>query len=186
MYLLYQVPGGKCKPNETSRQGAVRETFEEMGIDLKPRRLKFIAHDPKFDCNIYAHKIINVIPEQRELEEMSPWCQYPQQSFKILKERNKLTPSLIIFYWKIMEKIDFTLGYDYQVLGDGNIPRDVVKTITIPTLVMVGEKGMEFMHVTAAQLAKVMPNAEYKTLKGQMHQPKAEAMAPVLTAFFNN
>jgi ADP-ribose pyrophosphatase YjhB (NUDIX family) len=105
MYLLYQVPGGKCEPNETARQGAVRETFEETGIDLKPRRLKFIAYDPKFDCNIYAHKIINQMPEQREPEEMSPWCQYPWQSFKILKERNKLTPSLITFHREIMEKI---------------------------------------------------------------------------------
>ena len=43
MYLLYQVPGGKCESGETARQGAVRETFEETGIDLKPRRLKFVA-----------------------------------------------------------------------------------------------------------------------------------------------
>jgi ADP-ribose pyrophosphatase YjhB (NUDIX family) len=105
MYLLYQVPRGKCEPNETARQGTVRETFEETEIDLKPRRLKFIAHDPKFDCNIYAHRIVNATPEQKEPEEMSPWCQYPWQSFKILKERNKLTPSLITFYREIMEKI---------------------------------------------------------------------------------
>src|ERR1044071_7300035 len=105
MYLLYQVPGGKCEVGETARQGAVRETFEETGIDLKPRRLKFVAHDAKFDCNVYAHRIENVTPEQKEPEEMSPWCQYPWQSFKILKERNKLTPSLITFYREIMEKI---------------------------------------------------------------------------------
>ncbi|MBT1695550.1 alpha/beta hydrolase [Fulvivirgaceae bacterium PWU4] len=87
--------------------------------------------------------------------------------------------------WRTIEKIDFTLGYDYQVLGDGTIPRDVVKTITIPTLVMVGEKGMDFMHTTTEQLARLMPNAEHKTLKGQLHQPKAEAVAPVLIDFFN-
>jgi pimeloyl-ACP methyl ester carboxylesterase len=87
--------------------------------------------------------------------------------------------------WRTFENIDFTLNYDYQVLGDGAIPRDIVKTITIPTLVMVGEKGMEFMHATAEQLATLIPNAEYKTLKGQMHQPKAEVVAPALSAFFN-
>ena len=63
MYLLYQVSGGKVEPGETARQGAVRETFEETGIDLKPRRLKFVAYDPKFDCNVYAHKIERVILE---------------------------------------------------------------------------------------------------------------------------
>src|ERR1044072_1576980 len=49
MYLLYQVPGRKNETGETARQGAMRETFEETGIDLKPRKLKFIAHDPKYD-----------------------------------------------------------------------------------------------------------------------------------------
>src|ERR1044072_2927060 len=103
MYLLYQVLGGKCEPGETVRQGAVRETFKETGIDLKPRRLKFVAHDPKFDYNIYVYKILNITPEQKEPDEISPWCQYPWQSFKILKERRKLTPSLITYYQKIME-----------------------------------------------------------------------------------
>jgi pimeloyl-ACP methyl ester carboxylesterase len=87
--------------------------------------------------------------------------------------------------WAIIEKIDFTLAYDYQVLGDGAIPRDVVKSITIPTLVLVGEKSMDFMHATGAQLARVMPSAQHKTLKGQMHQAKAEAVTPVLIEFFN-
>ncbi len=87
--------------------------------------------------------------------------------------------------WKTIEKIDFTLTYDYEVLGDGRIPHEVVKTITVPTLVMVGEKSMDFMHATAGQLAKLTPNSSYKIVKGQTHQPKAEAVAPVVTAFFS-
>src|ERR1044072_2125359 len=62
MYLLYQVPGGKIEKGETLRQGVVRETFEKTEIDLKPKRLKFVAYNPKFDCNIYTHKISNIIP----------------------------------------------------------------------------------------------------------------------------
>jgi pimeloyl-ACP methyl ester carboxylesterase len=95
-------------------------------------------------------------------------------------EKMKSSPA-----WRTIEKIDFTLTYDYQILGDGAIPRDVVKTITIPTLVIVGEKSVDFMHTTAKQLATVVPGAEHKTLKDQMHQPKAEAVAPVLIEFFN-
>jgi pimeloyl-ACP methyl ester carboxylesterase len=94
-------------------------------------------------------------------------------------EKIKTSPA-----WRTIEKIDFTLGYDYQILGDGAIPRDLVKTITIPTLVMVGEKSMDFMHATAEQLAKLMPSSEHKKLEGQMHQPKAEAVAPVIIEFF--
>lgn len=95
-------------------------------------------------------------------------------------EKMKSSPA-----WRTFEKIDFTLAYDYEVLGDGAIPDEVVKTITIPPLVMVGEKGMDFINATAGQLAKLMPDASHKILKGQMHQPKAEAVAPVLIEFFN-
>lgn len=95
-------------------------------------------------------------------------------------EKMKTSPTWIIF-----KKIDFTLAYDYEVLGDGEIPRDVVKTITTPTLVMVGEQSMDFMHATTKQLATLIPDARHKTLKDQMHQPKAESVAPLLIEFFN-
>lgn len=66
--------------------------------------------------------------------------------------------------WKTIEQIDFTLGYDYQVLGEGAIPRDVVKNITTPTLVMVGEKSMDFMHATKS-LPGLFPAVNTKSLK---------------------
>ena len=57
MYLLYQAPGGKAEQGETARQAAVRELYEETGLVAKPRKLKFIAYDGKFDCNIYAYHL---------------------------------------------------------------------------------------------------------------------------------
>ena len=87
--------------------------------------------------------------------------------------------------WKIIEQIDFTLAYDYEVLGDGAIPRELAKSISIPTLVMDGEKSLDFMHATAEQLAALIPNAQRIILKDQMHQPKAELVAPLLVEFFN-
>jgi len=95
-------------------------------------------------------------------------------------EKMKLSPA-----WETIKEIDFTLGYDYQVLGDGAIPRDAATTVTIPALVMVGEKSVDFMHTTAEQLATIMPSAEYKILKDQTHQPKAEVVAQVIIEFFN-
>ena len=73
MFLLYQIPGEKCEERESARQGAVREIFKETGIDLKPRRLKFITYDSKFDCNIYTYKILNITSKLKKLEEMSAW-----------------------------------------------------------------------------------------------------------------
>lgn len=85
--------------------------------------------------------------------------------------------------WAGMSKIDFTLKYDYEVLGDGRVP-DSAKRITAPTLVLDGEKSLDFIHPTAARLAQVIPNAQRKTLKGQTHQAAPDTVAPVLTEFF--
>jgi pimeloyl-ACP methyl ester carboxylesterase len=85
--------------------------------------------------------------------------------------------------WESMSKIDFTLAYDYEVLGNGDVPASV-KRISVPSLVMVGEKSMPFMHPTADRIAELIPNAQGKTIKGQAHQATPEIMAPVLTGFF--
>jgi pimeloyl-ACP methyl ester carboxylesterase len=85
--------------------------------------------------------------------------------------------------WGAIEKIDFTLAYDYTVLGDGTVPTEIAKAIAVPVLVMDGEKTMEFMHATAEILAKLISNAERKTLKGQTHQVEPEVLAPVLIEF---
>lgn len=42
----WSVPGGLVKKGETRKQGAVRETFEEVGICLEQRTLAFIAEMP--------------------------------------------------------------------------------------------------------------------------------------------
>jgi pimeloyl-ACP methyl ester carboxylesterase len=86
--------------------------------------------------------------------------------------------------WEAMKKIDFTLAYDYEVLGDGAVPEDVVKTIRVPALVMNGGKSMDFMQVAADRIAALIPDAQRKTLEGQAHQAAAEVMVPVLVEFF--
>jgi pimeloyl-ACP methyl ester carboxylesterase len=86
--------------------------------------------------------------------------------------------------WEAMKKIDFTLAYDYEVLGNGTVPQAIARSIAVPTLVMDGEKTMEFMHATADQVAKLIRGAERKTLKGQTHQAAPEITAPVLIEFF--
>lgn len=85
--------------------------------------------------------------------------------------------------WAGISKMDFTLAYDYEVLGTGDVP-DAVRTLAIPTLVMVGEKSMPFMHASADRMAEVIPNAQRKTLAGQAHAAAPELVAPVLSEFF--
>jgi pimeloyl-ACP methyl ester carboxylesterase len=86
--------------------------------------------------------------------------------------------------WELIKKIDFTLAYDYAVLGNGGVPQEIVKTIRVPMLVMNGEKSMAFMDATADQIAALAPQSQRKTLKGQAHQAEAAVLVPVLVEFF--
>ena len=102
MYFFYQAPEGKAEQGETAWQAAVWELYEETGLVAKPHKLKFIAYDGKFDCNIYAyHLLAHTFPEQLEPFEMTEWMQYPWESFKILYDRKRLIPSLITFFTKL-------------------------------------------------------------------------------------
>jgi pimeloyl-ACP methyl ester carboxylesterase len=87
--------------------------------------------------------------------------------------------------WEAIRKIDFSLAYDYDVLGDGDVPEEIVRTIRVPTLVMNGEKSMEFMHAAADRIAALVPRSQRKTLEGQAHQAETEVVLPVLVEFFS-
>jgi pimeloyl-ACP methyl ester carboxylesterase len=86
--------------------------------------------------------------------------------------------------WNGMVRVEHTLVYDFEVLGDGTVPVAVAKNITIPTLVMNGEKSFDFMSATADTVGKIIPGAVRKTITGQTHQASPEAVAPVLLDFF--
>jgi pimeloyl-ACP methyl ester carboxylesterase len=86
--------------------------------------------------------------------------------------------------WEAIKKIDFTLAYDFAVLGDGAVPADTAREIAVPTLVMDGDASMAFMRPTADRIATLIPRAERKTLKGQTHQVAADVLAPHLIEFF--
>lgn len=86
--------------------------------------------------------------------------------------------------WDAIKKIDFTLTYDYAVLGDGDVPEEIVKAIRVPLLVMNGEKSMAFMGSAADRIAALVPQSQRKTLEGQAHQAEAEVVVPVLVEFF--
>jgi pimeloyl-ACP methyl ester carboxylesterase len=88
--------------------------------------------------------------------------------------------------WPMWEAVAPTIAYEGAVMGeDASVPVERAANLTIPTLVMNGERSYPFMHTTAVALANAIPNAERRTLEGQTHEVAAEALAPVLVAFFN-
>lgn len=90
--------------------------------------------------------------------------------------------------WPVMESIGPTIAYDGQFMFDayytaGKFPKRW-KHAKMPVLVLDGDASFPFMNAAANAVAAELPNATRKTLAGQDHGPKPEAMAPVLRGFF--
>jgi pimeloyl-ACP methyl ester carboxylesterase len=72
------------------------------------------------------------------------------------------------------------LPYDYAQLGDGLVPTELAKSITMPTLVLAAEAMPE----TAQELAKLMPHAQINLTSASTHELApadiASAIAPFL------
>jgi pimeloyl-ACP methyl ester carboxylesterase len=91
--------------------------------------------------------------------------------------------------WPKLKAVAHTLPYDTLVMGDNQagrpFPAERWASVTVPTLVTVGGKSPAWMQNAMAMLADVLPHAEHRSLKGQTHIVKPEALAPVLTEFFS-
>lgn len=86
--------------------------------------------------------------------------------------------------WTMMESVEHTVPYDFEVLGDGSIPGDTVAALDQPTLLLHGDRTMPFMIETARALADLIPKAQLRVLKDQTHEVNADVIAPVLRAYF--
>jgi pimeloyl-ACP methyl ester carboxylesterase len=88
--------------------------------------------------------------------------------------------------WPLMESVAQTLAYDNAVVGDGSIPVEAAKAVTMPALILVGSESPAFKHEAAEALVKAMPHAAWKTLEGQSTVVPPEVLAPVLKEFFHS
>jgi len=90
--------------------------------------------------------------------------------------------------WSKLKNVAHTLGYDAAVMGDGQrgrpLPAGRWASVTVPTLVADGGKSPAWMRHGVKALADALPNAQHRTLEGQTHLVKPEALAPVLVEFF--
>jgi pimeloyl-ACP methyl ester carboxylesterase len=81
--------------------------------------------------------------------------------------------------WKGMKALANTLAYDIALTRDLP-PVERFAQITVPVKVMVGEKSPGRMQGVAEQLAKAIPGAEMKVMKGQDHMIGAKVLLPEL------
>lgn len=89
--------------------------------------------------------------------------------------------------WSKLKAVAPTIIYDATLVNDYRrgepLPSDRWASLTLPTLVAVGGKSPEWMRNAMRELADVL-DAEHRTLEGQTHIVKADALAPVLVEFF--
>jgi pimeloyl-ACP methyl ester carboxylesterase len=91
--------------------------------------------------------------------------------------------------WGKLKAVAHTLPYDQAIVAEHQqgkpLPAGLWDSITAPALVMDGGKSPTWMRHSTQAVAKAVPGADYRTLEGQTHMLKTQAVAPVLTAFFS-
>lgn len=90
--------------------------------------------------------------------------------------------------WSKVTAVAHTLPYDFAIVGPFQkgqpLPTMRWNAATMPTLVMDGGKSPAWMRNATRALARVLPNATYRTLAGQTHMVKPKALTPPLVEFF--
>ena len=80
------------------------------------------------------------------------------------------------------------MPYDIAIMQDHQrgapFPAAEWAAVKIPALVAVGGKSPAWMTNATRALADALPDARHRTLPGQNHMVKPQAIAPVLTEFF--
>jgi pimeloyl-ACP methyl ester carboxylesterase len=90
--------------------------------------------------------------------------------------------------WGKLKAVAPTLPYDLTIMHEHQGGRPLTSaewaTVKVPTLVAAGAKSPVWMTNGTRALAGALPDATYRTLPGQNHMVKAQAIAPLLTEFF--
>jgi pimeloyl-ACP methyl ester carboxylesterase len=90
--------------------------------------------------------------------------------------------------WGKLKAVAPTLPYDITILHEHQrgMPLTPAEWVAVkaPTMVAAGGRSPAWMTNGTRSLATVLPDADYRTLPGQNHMVKAQAIAPVLTEFF--
>jgi pimeloyl-ACP methyl ester carboxylesterase len=94
-------------------------------------------------------------------------------------------PLLMPNAWKRNKSVAPTLLYDLTILGDRSVLHERSSAISVPTLVVGGEKSPKPLHDAVEAVTAALPHAQSRFLSGQDHNISDRALAPVLFDFFD-
>jgi len=93
-------------------------------------------------------------------------------------------PFLMPNAWKRNKLVVHTTPYDLTILGDRSVLNERRSSISVPTLVIGGEKSPKELRDAVTAVANALPNGQSRFLSGQDHNISSRALAPVLLEYF--
>ena len=93
-------------------------------------------------------------------------------------------PFLMPNAWRRNKLVVHTVPYDLTLLGDRSVLNERSSSISVPALVIGGEKSPKELHDAVAAVANALPNGHSRFLSGQDHNVSSRALPPVLFRYF--
>ena len=86
--------------------------------------------------------------------------------------------------WAGLEAVAHTLPYDHEMMGDGRVPVEQLRTIAQRVMVVDGGASPDWLRDAARAVSECLPRGRHRTLTGQTHEVAPHVLAPLLTEFF--
>ena len=93
-------------------------------------------------------------------------------------------PFLMPNSWRRNKLVVHTLPYDLTILEDRSVLNERSSSISLPALIIGGEKSPKELRDAVAAVANALPNGHSRFLSGQNHNISSRALAPVLFEYF--
>ena len=93
-------------------------------------------------------------------------------------------PFLMPTSWKRNKLVVHTAPYDLMILADRSVLNERSSSISVPTLVIGGEKSPKGLRDAVMAVANALPNGQSRFLSGQDHNISGPVLVPVLFEFF--
>jgi pimeloyl-ACP methyl ester carboxylesterase len=93
-------------------------------------------------------------------------------------------PFLMPTAWKRNKLVVHTAPYDLTILGDMSVLSERSSSISVPTLVVGGERSPQGLRDAVTAVANALPNGESRFLSGQDHNISGPVLVPILVEYF--
>jgi len=89
-------------------------------------------------------------------------------------------------WWPGLLGVAHTLPHDLALMGDGSVPVERMRRITVPTLLLYGAESPEWAGAAVADLAAAIPGSKQVAMQGQDHNADPATIAPEIMDFFRD